>query len=244
MVELSLPPITTLISKEDLVHINPFPFEVPSDEYISIVPHELVPSSPPSPHPTKYISIVSHEFVTPSAPAPPHAPPLLVYSHRKHASILIVNVIPRTEGKLVSLLTGKNLVGYKWVYKVKTYFDSPFKHYKARLVPKGFSQEYGIDYETFALVAKMTTPLYQMDVKNDFLNGHLTEEVASSPKGYFLSQAKYADKIIHRAGLTAKIFDTPIELNHLQSGSISLHFIPLALQLAHFFTKTHTTVQF
>ncbi|XP_028114597.1 uncharacterized protein LOC114312561 [Camellia sinensis] len=39
-------------------------------------------------------------------------------------------------------------------------------------------------------------------------------EVASSPKGYFLSQAKYANEVIHRAGLTdTKLSDTPIELN-------------------------------
>ncbi|XP_028106951.1 uncharacterized protein LOC114305993 [Camellia sinensis] len=39
-------------------------------------------------------------------------------------------------------------------------------------------------------------------------------EVASSPKGYFLSQAKYANEVIHPAGLTdTKLSDTPIELN-------------------------------
>ncbi|CAL5363984.1 unnamed protein product [Camellia sinensis] len=39
-------------------------------------------------------------------------------------------------------------------------------------------------------------------------------EVATSPKGYFLSQAKYANEVIHRAGLTdTKVSDTPIELN-------------------------------
>ncbi|GMP82856.1 hypothetical protein CsSME_00036984 [Camellia sinensis var. sinensis] len=46
-----LPPITTPVSKEDLAHIVPFPFEVPTDEYVFTVSHELVPSSPPSPHP-------------------------------------------------------------------------------------------------------------------------------------------------------------------------------------------------
>ncbi|XP_028122790.1 uncharacterized protein LOC114319917 [Camellia sinensis] len=39
-------------------------------------------------------------------------------------------------------------------------------------------------------------------------------EVVSSPKGYFLSQAKYANEVIHRASLTdTKISDTLIELN-------------------------------
>ena len=39
-------------------------------------------------------------------------------------------------------------------------------------------------------------------------------EVVSSPKSYFLSQAKYANEVIHRVGLIdTKISDTPIELN-------------------------------
>ncbi|XP_028057971.1 uncharacterized protein LOC114261858 isoform X2 [Camellia sinensis] len=39
-------------------------------------------------------------------------------------------------------------------------------------------------------------------------------EVASSPKGYFPSQVKYANEVIHRTGLIdTKVFDTPIKLN-------------------------------
>ncbi|KAJ9547397.1 hypothetical protein OSB04_019940 [Centaurea solstitialis] len=92
----------------------------------------------------------------------------------------------------VPLPHGKRPIGSKWVFKIKT--DS-IDRYKARLVAKGFNQEYGIDYEeTFALVARVTSvcsllaiaatkhwPLFQMDVKNAFLNGKLSEEVYMTP---------------------------------------------------------------
>ncbi|XP_028109592.1 uncharacterized protein LOC114308244 [Camellia sinensis] len=47
-------------------------------------------------------------------------------------------------------------------------------------------------------------------------------EVASSPKGYFLAQAKYANEVIHHIGLIdTKISDTSIELNGLLLSSTS-----------------------
>ena len=68
--------------------------------------------------------------------------------------------------------------------------DGSIERYKARLVAKGFTRTYGINYqETFGLVAKINSirvllslainfnwPLYQLDVKNVFLNGDLEEE--------------------------------------------------------------------
>ena len=89
---------------------------------------------------------------------------------------------------LVDLPSGKSTIGFKWVYKIKTRLDGTIDRYKARLVARGFTQEYGIDYEeTFAHVARLSSvrtlivvsmarkwPLFQMDVKNDFLNGELS----------------------------------------------------------------------
>ena len=96
---------------------------------------------------------------------------------------------------MVDLPPGQSIVGCRQVYKIKTKADGSVERYKAHLVAKGFTQEYGIDYEeTFAPIACLTSircliavvavrrwPLYQMDVKNAFLNGDLNEEVYMQP---------------------------------------------------------------
>jgi hypothetical protein len=101
--------------------------------------------------------------------------------------------------RLVPPMKGRNIVGCKWVYKIKRKQDGSLDRYKARLVAKGFKQRYGIDYDdTFSPVVKMATIhiilsilvskgwiLRQLDEQNAFLHGYLEEEVfMEQPPGY------------------------------------------------------------
>nr|GEZ89755.1 thiamine phosphate phosphatase-like protein [Tanacetum cinerariifolium] len=91
---------------------------------------------------------------------------------------------------LVELPPNTRTVESKWLFKKKTDMDGAVYNFKARLVTKGFTQTYGVDYEeTFSLVADIRDirilvaiaayydyEIWKMDVKTAFLNGHLSEE--------------------------------------------------------------------
>lgn len=101
--------------------------------------------------------------------------------------------------KLVPPSPEFNVVGNKWVFKLKRNADGSIQRYKARLLAKGFQQHPGIDFfETFCPVAKASTirvvlaitvtkgwELRHLDFNNAFLNGQLIGDVyMAQPPGY------------------------------------------------------------
>lgn len=59
---------------------------------------------------------------------------------------------------LVPAPPNANVIGCKWVYKLKKQADDLIDRYKAHLVVKGFNQQEGVDYDdTFSSVVKLIT---------------------------------------------------------------------------------------
>ncbi|KAL5755730.1 hypothetical protein ACOSQ2_020476 [Xanthoceras sorbifolium] len=90
-----------------------------------------------------------------------------------------------------------NIVGHKWVFRIKYNVDGSIS--KARLVAKGFHQTPGVDFsDTFSPVIKPSTirviftlsatfdwKIQHVDVNNAFLNGELEELVfMEQPSGF------------------------------------------------------------
>ena len=92
---------------------------------------------------------------------------------------------------LVPRPCGANVIIGKWLYRHKFGAYGKLARYKSRWVARGYTQQPGIDYEeTFSPVVKPATirivlslavsrgwPIHQLDVKNAFLQGTLSETV-------------------------------------------------------------------
>ena len=117
--------------------------------------------------------------------------------------------------ELVSLPAGKSTIGCHWVYAVKIGPDGQIDRLKTRLVAKGYTQIFGLDYsDTFAPVAKIASvrlflsmvvvrhwPLNQLDKKNAFLHSDLEEEVYMEQPPSFVAQGESSSLVcrLHRS---------------------------------------------
>lgn len=115
---------------------------------------------------------------------------------------------------LVDRPENKKVIGVKWVFRIKLNPNVSINKLKVRLVVKGYSQEYGVDFiDTFAPVARYDTirllialaaqngwKIFQLDVKSAFLNGLLEEDIyVEQPEGFPVSGGE--DKVykLHKA---------------------------------------------
>ncbi|GKA00416.1 retrovirus-related pol polyprotein from transposon TNT 1-94 [Tanacetum coccineum] len=120
--------------------------------------------------------------------------------HTDSERLQVWELIPRPEGK--------NIIALKWLWKNKCDAKNIVVQNKTRLVAKGYKQEEDIDFEeSFALVARLEAvrmfiaydahkniTIFQMDVKTDFFNGPLKEEVyVSQPEGFI--DPKFPDHV-------------------------------------------------
>ena len=93
----------------------------------------------------------------------------------------------------------QNIVSCHWIFTTKYFADGTEERPKSRLVARGFTQQYGVDFaETFSPVIKTTTlrtvlgiavtknwSLRQLDVNHAFLQARLSDEVyMTQPPGF------------------------------------------------------------
>jgi hypothetical protein len=108
-------------------------------------------------------------------------------------------LIKKNVFRLTDLPPDKKAIKSRWIFKLKVNAEGKVERYRARLVAKGFSQMYGIDYtETFspvvsypalrmliALAARLELKINHLDVIAAFLNGELSEEIyMEHPEGF------------------------------------------------------------
>lgn len=92
----------------------------------------------------------------------------------------------------------KKVIEIKWMYRIKLNSNGLINKFKAKLIVKGFSQVYGVDFfETFAPIAwhdmirlllafvvEEDWEIWHLDIKSAFLNGTINEDIyVEQPKG-------------------------------------------------------------
>ncbi|GJV30747.1 ribonuclease H-like domain-containing protein [Tanacetum coccineum] len=115
-----------------------------------------------------------------------------------------------------------NVVHYVWLFKHKFHANGSLSRYKACLIANEHSQKQGIDCDdTFSPVVKPATihtilslavsrdrPIHQLDVKNAFLHGHLSEIVYMHQPHEFVD-SHHPDYVCHLQRSLYELKQTP-----------------------------------
>ncbi|GKV07211.1 hypothetical protein SLEP1_g19009 [Rubroshorea leprosula] len=138
-----------------------------SDSTTSASPVAIVPPQRTHPMVTRSQNMIfkpKHVFlVTKSPPIEPVEPTCVSQAlkdpnWRKAMSDEFTALVRQGTWDLVPPSLAQNVIGCKWVFRLKRRVDGSIERYKARLVPKDYHQQPGFDYsETFSLVIKLVT---------------------------------------------------------------------------------------
>nr|GEW13872.1 hypothetical protein [Tanacetum cinerariifolium] len=134
--------------------------------------------------------------------------------------------------ELVDIPLCKKVINMKWLWKNKRDEENTVIRNKSCLVAKGYAQKEGVDFkESFAPVARLEAvrlfisyvahksfTVYQMDVKTAFLRSFEGRSIHQSPRSIFINQAKYAQEILIKHGMTScDSVGTPMATKHLDA---------------------------
>jgi len=140
----------------------------------------------------------------------------LEYGKQWEAAVLeeYQSLIKNDTWTVVELPEGRSPISCKWVFHLKFDSDGKIVRFKVRLVGRGFSQVYGIDYlETFAPVAKLTSvrilfaigsvedlEIHQIDFITAFLGGELEEEIHMEMPEGFVEYSINGERLVCKLG--------------------------------------------
>ncbi|GJR49764.1 retrovirus-related pol polyprotein from transposon TNT 1-94 [Tanacetum coccineum] len=108
----------------------------------------------------------------------------------------------------------KNVINLKWLWKNKRDDENTVIRNKSRLVAKGYAQKEGIDFkETFAPVARLEAVRMFIAYAT-----YKSFTIHQSPRGIFINQAKYAQEILKKHGMTScDSIGTLMAMKHLDA---------------------------
>lgn len=141
----------------------------------------------------------------------------------------VKNLVANDTWDLVKRTDDMNVIGCRTILRNKYDEDGKLKRRKARIVARGFSQRYGIDFkDTFApvarlsslrtlvaLSAKMGMSISQLDITSAYLHGDIDAETYMEPPGLL---EEMLERILHDKPVKDLQKKAKIMLTHYRQG--------------------------